>query len=108
MICNSRFSEHRCSYCNARVCSSCIDHNAMKCIRCRDLKSMPNKRFILNNMRLFIIIGLAWLFVVFPYPFLLGYKYSLHYAVVLPVIIASVGMAIPLVLLFRYWKRNGM
>jgi hypothetical protein len=69
---------------------------------------MPNKRFLRKNIHLFIFIGLAWLFIVFPYPFLLGYEYSFHYAVLIPVIVATVGMIVPLIFLFRYWKRNGV
>jgi hypothetical protein len=107
-ICNARFAEHECIYCNSRVCSGCIDNDARKCIRCKDLKSMPNKRFLRKNIHLFIFIGLAWLFIVFPYPFLLGYEHSLHYAVLIPVIVATVGMIVPLIFLFRYWKRNGV
>lgn len=68
---------------------------------------MPTNRFIKKNLHLFIFVALAWLFAIFPYPFLVNYGYALHYAALLPIIIASVAMIIPLIFLFRAWKKHG-
>ncbi|GIU71026.1 MAG: hypothetical protein KatS3mg003_0505 [Candidatus Nitrosocaldaceae archaeon] len=106
-ICGARFSEHTCVYCNNKVCSGCIDNDARKCIRCKELNSMPTNRFLKRNWYLFLFIGLAWIFVIFPYPFLINYGYAFNYATLLPIIIASVAMIIPLIFLFKSWKKRG-
>ncbi|MEO9364565.1 MULTISPECIES: hypothetical protein [Candidatus Nitrosocaldus] len=106
-ICGARFAEHTCVYCKKSVCSGCIDDEARKCIKCKHLRSIPLAVFVRRNLYLFSLIALAWLFMVFPYPFLFGYEYSLHYTVLMPIIIASVAMLIPLVFLFRSWKKSG-
>jgi hypothetical protein len=106
-ICGSRFNEHKCIYCNKMVCSSCIEDNARLCIRCKHLKSMPNKLFLKRNWHLFLFIGLAWLFIVFPYPFIINYQHAFHYAVILPITITSIAIIIPLIFLFKAWKKNG-
>lgn len=55
-ICDGRFAEHGCAYCGRQACSSCLDVERRKCIKCNDKKRMPITRFVRQNLFLFIFM----------------------------------------------------
>ncbi len=105
-ICGSRFAENKCAYCGKSVCSSCMVSEGIKCIKCRDKKSIPLKRFVRRNIILIVFLGTIWIYTIYPFPFLLALGFNVDMSAYLPVLIATIVLAIPFIMMLRVWQKR--
>jgi len=105
-ICGGRFAEHNCAYCGRSACSSCMNVEISKCIKCEDRKTVPWRRFIRQNRILIIFLSTIWVFTVYPWPFLymFGLGFDLDMSVLQPILIATIVIAIPFIFMLRAWQ----
>lgn len=114
-ICNSRFADRKCYYCESKVCTSCIvpvdvsgSYSTTKCVNCDRNKVNRLSFFTLvkRNYYLFGIIIAFWLFTVFPLPFLQMAGLHIDPTAFQPVLIATAVMTIPFVFMFMAWQKK--
>ncbi len=105
-ICGGRFAEHTCAFCGRQACSSCLDVEVRKCIKCNNRTTVPLARFVRQNMILVVFLGLIWIFVVYPFPFLSSLGYEIDISVMQPVLIATLVIVIPFIFMFKAWQKR--
>jgi hypothetical protein len=114
-ICNSRFADRKCYYCESKVCTSCIvpvdvsgSYSTTKCVNCDRNKVNRLSFFALvrRNYYLFGIIIGFWIFTVFPLPFLQMAGLHVDPSAFQPVLIATAVMTIPFVFMFMAWQKK--
>jgi hypothetical protein len=105
-ICGGRFAEHKCVYCNRSACSSCINVEISRCVKCEHKKSIPTLQFVRRNLILFIFLGTIWIYTVYPFPFLYALGFNVDMTVMQPILIATVVLAIPFLFMLRAWQKK--
>lgn len=105
-ICGGRFAEHKCVYCAKSVCSSCMNIELSKCIKCKDKTMLPMKQFVRRNLILFIFLGSIWVYTVYPFPFLYALGFDLDMSAIQPILIASLVLAIPFIFMLMAWQKK--
>jgi hypothetical protein len=90
-ICDSKFANKECYFCQSKICSSCIAPSDItgryttKCINCDRNK--------INT--------------VYPIPFLQVLGYNIPATAFQPVLITTAIMVIPFIFMFIAWQRRG-
>lgn len=78
----------------------------IKCIKCRNKSTVPLKQFVRRNMILIIFLGTIWIYTVYPYPFLIALGFNMDFSAILPVLIATIVLAIPFIIMLRVWQKR--
>lgn len=105
-ICGGRFAEHKCTYCCRSVCSSCMNVENNKCLKCRNITAIPLRQFVRRNLILIIFLGTVWIYTVYPFPFLYALGFELDMSALQPILIATVVLAIPFIFMLRTWQKK--
>jgi hypothetical protein len=114
-ICDSKFANKECYFCQSKICSSCVAPSDItgsyttKCINCD--RNKINKISLLSVIRrnkiiIAILLGF-WIFTVYPIPFLQMLGYNIPATAFQPVLITTAIMVIPFVFMFIAWQRRG-
>lgn len=114
-VCNSRFAEAQCYFCQHRICTSCIvpedvsgSQSTVKCVEC-DRRKITKISILSVLRRNKFIIGILigyWIFTVYPIPFLQMAGYEIDPSAFQPVLIATAVMTIPFVFMFIAWQKR--
>jgi hypothetical protein len=112
-ICNSRFADRKCYFCESRVCTSCIvptnvSGTTTRCISCdrKKVNKLSLTTLLKRNFHLIGIIVAFWIFTVFPLPFLHLAGLEIDPSAFQPVLIATAVMTIPFVFMFIAWQKR--
>lgn len=81
-------------------------NEGVKCIKCRDKKSVPLKHFVRRNLVLIIFLGTIWIYTIYPFPFLVAMGFNADISAVQPVLIATIVLAIPFIIMLRVWQKR--
>ena len=63
------------------------------------------RQFVRRNLILFIFLGTIWIYTVYPFPFLYALGFDLDMSAILPILIATVVLAIPFLFMLRAWQK---
>ena len=78
----------------------------LKCIKCKDKKTIPVKRFVRRNIILIIFLSTIWVYTIYPFPFLYALGFDIDMSAIQPVLIATIVLAIPFIIMLRVWQKR--
>lgn len=106
-VCGTRFGSKTCVICSKVVCSSCINRQGTRCIRCSSSK-VGSASFIKKNLPYILMIVAVWFFVsgLYPFPYFMAVGIPVDMAIVQPILIATTVMMIPFIFMLFAWKKR--
>jgi hypothetical protein len=106
-VCGTRFGSKTCVICSKVVCSSCINRQGTRCIRCSS-RGVESGSFIKKNLPYILMIVAVWFFVsgLYPFPYFMAVGIPIDMAIVQPILIATTVMMIPFIFMLFAWKKR--